>query len=212
MLPAGRMGTVEEVAGAVLFLASVSAAYVTGAVFAVDGGYLAVQPPAFPVDLCHSAHTGGGVIDKGRRQGRGPRRRAPPGPDCRWSGRTREARPPWVSATTGAVVVEQVDDKNWKVRQGFSYTGERETFEVQVDQPTDFASVPRLFVWLLPRYGRYTKAAILHDHLWRDLASHGQMDYIDADGIFRRCGVARARCPVPQAVGHVGRGAVGRTH
>ena len=35
------MGTVEEVAGAVLFLASASAAYVTGAVFAVDGGYLA---------------------------------------------------------------------------------------------------------------------------------------------------------------------------
>ena len=110
---------------------------------------------------------------------------------------TSGTRLPMVRAHTGSeaavgfsdncvVVVEQVDDKNWKVRQGFSYTGERETFEVQVDQPTDFASVPRVFVWLLPRYGRYTKAAILHDHLWRDLASHGQMDYIDADGIFRR--------------------------
>jgi hypothetical protein len=84
------------------------------------------------------------------------------------------------------VVVEQVDDKNWKVREAFSYEGERDRFDVKLDQPTDFASVPRVFVWFLPTYGRYTKAAILHDHLWRDLAANGKMDYIDADGIFRR--------------------------
>jgi uncharacterized protein DUF1353 len=84
------------------------------------------------------------------------------------------------------VVVEELDDKNWKVRQAFSYTGERDTVTVEVGQETDFASVPRVFVWFLPRYGRYTKAAILHDHLWRDLASTGQMDFIDADGMFRR--------------------------
>jgi len=84
------------------------------------------------------------------------------------------------------VVVEQVDDKNWKVRQAFSWTGERDTFDVLVDMPTDFASVPRVFVWFLPRYGRYTKAAILHDHLWRNLAAEGQLEYIDADGAFRR--------------------------
>jgi hypothetical protein len=84
------------------------------------------------------------------------------------------------------VVVEELDDKNWKVRQAFAYTGERDTFDVEVGQETDFASVPRVFVWFLPRYGRYTKAAILHDHLWRDLASTGQIDFIDADGMFRR--------------------------
>ncbi len=84
------------------------------------------------------------------------------------------------------VVVEEVDDKNWKVRQAYSYTGERDTFHVAVGQETDFASVPRVFVWFLPRYGRYTKAAILHDHLWRDLAAEGKLDFIDADGTFRR--------------------------
>ena len=47
-------------------------------------------------------------------------------------------------------------------------------------------SVPRIFVWFLPRYGRYTKAVILHDYLWRVRAKNGTLDYVDADGIFRR--------------------------
>jgi hypothetical protein len=44
----------------------------------------------------------------------------------------------WTGFSPGAkVVVEEVDD-------------------------TDFASIPRVFVWFLPRYGRYTLAAIYH--------------------------------------------------
>lgn len=84
------------------------------------------------------------------------------------------------------VVVEQLDDQNWKVREAFAYTGKsEETFDIRVGQGTDFASVPKLLVWFLPRYGRYTKAAILHDYLWRERAGK-DIDYIDADGMFRR--------------------------
>lgn len=39
---AGRMGTPEEVAAAVLFLSCSASAFTTGAAFAVDGGYLAL--------------------------------------------------------------------------------------------------------------------------------------------------------------------------
>lgn len=40
--PLGRFGTTDEVASAVLFLASAGASYITGATLAVDGGYLTV--------------------------------------------------------------------------------------------------------------------------------------------------------------------------
>ncbi len=41
MLPAGRLGTPEEIAEAIVFLASPGAGYINGHVLAVDGGYLA---------------------------------------------------------------------------------------------------------------------------------------------------------------------------
>jgi 3-oxoacyl-[acyl-carrier protein] reductase len=39
-IPMGRIGTPEELASAVTFLASVPASYITGAVLQVDGGFI----------------------------------------------------------------------------------------------------------------------------------------------------------------------------
>lgn len=90
----------------------------------------------------------------------------------------------------GNVVVEEVDDTNWLLREPYEYQAAGRLVHVPVCQPTDFASVPRVFVWLLPRYGRYTKAAIMHDHLWRDLTILPDTDpnsiaVVDADAMFR---------------------------
>ncbi len=41
LVPQGRLGTVDEIAEVALFLASERAAYITGAAFAVDGGFTA---------------------------------------------------------------------------------------------------------------------------------------------------------------------------
>ena len=84
------------------------------------------------------------------------------------------------------IVVQQHDDERWIVWEPFRYRAAHDTYTVPSGMCTDFASVPRPFVWYLPRYGPYTLAAVLHDHLWRDLAANGALSYADADGIFRR--------------------------
>jgi hypothetical protein len=89
-------------------------------------------------------------------------------------------------AEDAVVEVQQIDDKNWRLEQALEYTGMRDRFVAPAGMETDFASVPRFFVWLLPSYGRYTKAAIIHDYLWRTLVGEGSLSWRDADGTFRR--------------------------
>jgi hypothetical protein len=83
------------------------------------------------------------------------------------------------------VVVREVDDDYWELVESTVYKGNTDMFLVPAGYQTDFASVPRAFQWLLPKYGRYTKSAILHDFLC-DASKTGKFDRDDADGIFRR--------------------------
>lgn len=95
------------------------------------------------------------------------------------------------------------------------WRGEYGGTDVQVEAKegfeTDLASVPRFMVWLIPRYGQYTRAAIIHDYLCQRGAGpvdperpypapYGPLnlrDRSDADAVFRRImrlvGVPRAR-------------------
>lgn len=82
----------------------------------------------------------------------------------------------------GGPVVEEIDAQFWKVREPLVYQGDVEEFVVPEGFRTDFASVPRALVWLIPRYGAYTRAAILHDFLVRE----ERVSRADADGLFRR--------------------------
>ncbi len=85
-------------------------------------------------------------------------------------------------------MVRQVGEREWEVVEPLVYRGQTDEFTVPAGMPTDFASVPRVFVWFLPRYGRYTKAAILHDYLWRYRIDDpdAPVSRRDADGLFRR--------------------------
>jgi len=83
------------------------------------------------------------------------------------------------------VDVRQYDAKDWSLLAALEYTAQRERFTVPKDSQTDFASVPRVFVWFIPTYGKYTKAAILHDDLCRR-AEAGHFSRREADGVFRQ--------------------------
>ncbi len=84
------------------------------------------------------------------------------------------------------VAVQQLSDTEWDLLQRLTYQGKFDRFTVPRGMDTDFASIPRVFTWFLPRYGKYTKSAILHDYLWRKKAVAGEITWIDADAIFRR--------------------------
>ena len=89
---------------------------------------------------------------------------------------------------TGDVVVRELPDADgsrWRLVEPLAYQGRDETFTVAAGFTTDFASVPQALTWLVPRYGRYTKAAIVHDYLWQR-CREGTFGWADADGILRR--------------------------
>ena len=85
------------------------------------------------------------------------------------------------------VVVRQCDRRHWELLVDLRYHGNQDTFVVPAGFVTDFASVPRPIIWLIPSYGVYTPAAILHDHLCEAARSDAPvLSRADADGLFRR--------------------------
>ncbi|MQA36128.1 DUF1353 domain-containing protein [Modestobacter roseus] len=84
------------------------------------------------------------------------------------------------------LTVRRTEDQCWEVVEPLVYRGRRDLFVVPAGFETDFASVPRVAVWLFPRFGRYTLAAVLHDWLVAEGLGAGVVGPRDADGIFRR--------------------------
>jgi hypothetical protein len=76
----------------------------------------------------------------------------------------------------------QTGDTEFELAHTVTYQGKDDTFVVPKGEGTDLASVPIGLSWLIPRYGRYTRAAVLHDYLWET----NVVSKSDADGIFRR--------------------------
>lgn len=97
--------------------------------------------------------------------------------------------------------VEDVDDKNWCLLDSLVFNGTQgDTFICKAGMMTDFASTPT-FVWiLLPRIGKWTKAAVLHDKMCDELNAIYQINRqhrntvlmkptfssVDTDALFRK--------------------------
>ena len=65
---------------------------------------------------------------------------------------------------------------DWVLTEPLVYVGgQGDIFVVPTDFVTDFASVPRFLGFIIPRYGRWTRPAILHDWLWREAIEAGMI-------------------------------------
>lgn len=82
------------------------------------------------------------------------------------------------------LVLEYIDGRNWKVVTEFDYhtdIGSLGIVHVPAGFLTDFASVPRVLWRVLPPTGKYGKAAVVHDYLYR---TRGIATKAQADSIF----------------------------
>jgi hypothetical protein len=77
----------------------------------------------------------------------------------------------------------------WRTTQVLRFDGPNEQFEVRgkhsTEFDTDLVSVPNVFAWFIPRAGRYARAAVLHDYLWR-YPDQTNCDSRQADKRFRQ--------------------------
>ncbi|WP_159620715.1 DUF1353 domain-containing protein [Ruania rhizosphaerae] len=87
--------------------------------------------------------------------------------------------------------VRSVDGRDFTLLRRIGYRSDDydEPFVVPSDLEqfrTDFASVPWMFTWLVPRSGRYSAAAVLHDAIVIEGDYEGPpIDRVEADRIFR---------------------------
>lgn len=91
-----------------------------------------------------------------------------------------------------SVSLETHGDREFRLIEPVIYVGKSQTFTVPAGFVTDFASVPAAVSWLIPSYGKYTLAAIVHDYLCVALGDdfkRGIPSFVssrDTDAIFRR--------------------------
>ena len=90
--------------------------------------------------------------------------------------------------TEPLVVTPLSDGKTWVTLSDFGYEvgseGSGDLINVQIGFYTDFASIPRLLWIVLPKWGKYGNAAVIHDWLyWEQPRSRKESDDILLEGM-----------------------------
>lgn len=94
------------------------------------------------------------------------------------------------SFTDPLVVTPNEDGSLWTLKEPFRYwtvsEGKGDLIVIPAGFQTDFASIPRVFWTILPPYGDYGKAAIVHDYLYSNRGKVGDKTYTrkECDEIF----------------------------
>ncbi len=75
------------------------------------------------------------------------------------------------SFTTPLILSPQPNGRDWKLFRSFTYhigtKYSREKIMVPAGFITDFATIPKLFLWWLPYWAKYNKAPVIHDQLYK---------------------------------------------
>jgi len=86
-----------------------------------------------------------------------------------------------MSGFRGDLDIRDLDGTHFVVLTDLVYEAKSgEVFTVPAGTPTDFASIPRALTALLPKNGRYDRAAVLHDKLYQT----GEVPKSRADDLF----------------------------
>lgn len=83
------------------------------------------------------------------------------------------------SFKTPLVVEVMPGGKTFRLHHSFTYRWKRIGVEITapVGFVTDFASIPRLFRMVIPKLGRYNKAAVLHDAIYQNASNQFYATY-----------------------------------
>ena len=90
------------------------------------------------------------------------------------------------SFLTPLVVEVMPSGKTFKVAREFTYLWKRAYVEIHVGVGfvTDFASIPRFARGIIPKLGKYTKATVIHDAIYKDAIPGFRCTRFNADVIF----------------------------
>lgn len=95
------------------------------------------------------------------------------------------------ASVQGDVTTRIIDSTTWRttaplhVKITDDGDAEQRLFTVPAGYDTDFASVPRITAWLIPRTGDYSPAAVAHDYLITGPLREGAIDSRSVDRAFR---------------------------
>ena len=93
-----------------------------------------------------------------------------------------------MSSFTESLIVSPLSDgKTWVLQRSFGYYLKEEggeTVTVVSGFMTDFASIPRIFWIILPKWGKYGNAAVVHDwNYWIQTRTRKESDDLMNDGM-----------------------------
>lgn len=95
------------------------------------------------------------------------------------------------ASVQGDVATRIIDSVTWRttaplfVKIAGGEGEDQQVFTVPAGYDTDFASVPRITAWLIPRTGDYSPAAVAHDWLITNALRDGLIDSRSVDRAFR---------------------------